>query len=289
MDKADQLARDLIAAKTEQELRSLLPQIAAVAQEADGDAPLEGLLSILMDKDAQVALAIAAWLSDGQGAAAAKVLIHHCSVRYLMADAPARVDLSLITAAEARTAARRMNLVLASPAFVVGWVLEMSKRWPDEEVVVDSCDDVLYYLVREFPTPTHKLLLGLEPHEFTPKVWEMLSHYRSELAEDEARLDAFPWLKEFDLSGREAELLRVHRQRTNDEIIQHAESRSVFAQFATRYRFKYSHRVVVPAGGGETSLQMQEISGKTPLPTSEWSDPIEGLRLRRELARDILA
>jgi hypothetical protein len=161
----------------------------------------------------------------------------------------------------------------------------MSKRWPDEKAVVDTCSDVLYYLVREFPAPTHKLLFALKADEFAPKVWEMLSDCRSQLAEDEARLGSFPWLSEFALSGRESELLRVYRQRTSDDIIQHAQSRSVFAQFATKYRFKYSHRVVLPVGGGETSLQMQEISGEAAMPVSEWSDPIEGLRLRRELAK----
>jgi len=286
VDKADQLARDLIAAKTEQELRQLLPQVASVAGGAESDGPLDGLLSVLMESDERVALAIALWLSNPQQRPAAKALIGHCSVRYLMADAPPHVDLSLVTAAEASSAARRMNLVYAAPAFVAGWVVEMSKRWPEERAVFDSCNDVLFYLMREFPSPTHKLLSNLQAGDFTPKVWEVLSHYRSELAQDEARLDSFPWLNEFALSGREAELLRVYRQRTNDEIIQHAESRSIFAQFATRYRFKYARRVVLPAEGGETSLQMQEMTGHTPIPMSEWSDPIEGVRLRRELARD---
>jgi len=204
-------------------------------------------------------------------------------VRYLHAVSPPEIEISALSLEEALLAAKRMNRMLATPAYVVGWILGILKCWPSDKNAVDGCDQVLRYLVQEFPGPMYPLTLNLSSGDFSSEAWRVLSHYREQLSQDYQVLQALPWLQEFALLPREAEVLRVLRQRTSDEIVRHAKAQSIFAKFAKQINFKYAHRVVVPAAGGETSLQMQEIAGEAPMPQSEWSDPLEGIRLRNDL------
>lgn len=286
MDRIGELARELHGAKSESDLRSLLATIAAVAEEPDGDTEVEGLLYLILEREERIALALATWVDGAQGQAAANALIRHCSVRFLMADNPAPVDLRFVSPEEASKAVQRMNRWVATPAFVLGWILGILRRWPEHQGAFEACDRVLYYLMCEFPGPVHRLIATVRSEAFSARVQQLLAHYRDQLAEDEERLQSFPWLAEFELSGREAEVLRIHRQRTNDEIIGHAEEHSIFAKFATRFRFKYSQRVVLPTAEGETALEMCEMRAEAPFPLSEWSDPLEGIRHRNELWKE---
>ena len=64
-------------------------------------------------------------------------------------------------AIEAPPVVKRMNRLFATPAYVLGWVLEMLKRWANLKEAMIARDDVLNYLVQEFPGVMYQLTVNL--------------------------------------------------------------------------------------------------------------------------------
>src|SRR5258708_4418895 len=142
------------------EVRTLLREIASLPEVAD-DGGVGVLLSDILERDDLTAAALARWLGERPMESAAQQLLRYCSVRYLHAVSPPEIEISALSLEEALLAAKRMNRMLATPAYVVGWILGILKCWPSDKNAVNGCDQVLHYLVQEFPGPMYPLTLNL--------------------------------------------------------------------------------------------------------------------------------
>jgi len=267
----------------------LLEKVATLITGTDADerGEIDPLLYIIIKSPILCAKALLTWFGESPRDDAAHALVHRVSVAYWRAGAAADVVFPSTNPSAAVLAGCRMNARFVAPEYALGWVLAMLRSWPDDGMAISGSDKLLHYLTSEFFDTLHDLFAKVEPEMFASQPRELLQHYKAQMTAERALREGYPYLKEFAMSPEERDVVRALRRQVHKEVMRGAEKKSIFMQFMEQRRFKYARTVSLEVAGQpleqEVVVEMKKHSVEMEFPLSEWKDPMDGLRARRDL------
>jgi hypothetical protein len=268
----------------------LLDEVAKLVTGSDTDerGEIDSLLHVIIKSPILCAKALLTWFGESPRDDAANALVRRVSVAYFRAGAPADVVFPSTNPSAAVLAGCRMNARFVAPEYALGWVLAMLRSWPDDRMAISGSARLLHYLTGEFFDTLHDLFAKVEPEIFASQPRELLRHYKVQMADERALREGYPYLKEFAMSPEERDVVRALRRQLHNDVMRGAEKKSIFMQFMEQRRFKYARTVSLEVAGqplDQVVVEMKQHLVEMELPLSEWKDPMDELRARRDLRK----
>lgn len=268
------------------ELTQLCRETAKTSSPDECLAQAANCIRAICQSRAIFALAISAWLTNGEDIRLAKALIHEASVTYFQATNAQVFDLSLVDEQLAQLAACRLCALHPSPAISLGWALSLATSYPASPAALQIAQKLLQHHVAEYPSTTQRILSSENcPFQSLDLAIQGLSN----LKEHEADLAALPRLREFTMPPDMRLIYASLKRSENRDIHRHSDQNSFFSQLFTAQHFKYASKTAIEIRAGdevhETSLEMTALQLSTELPIVELTDPLSSMLYRSRLWR----
>lgn len=100
-----------------------------------GTVDIDNCLHAIAQSPALFPIALARWLAGDTDIRLGKALLHQASVTHLDQRFPQLYDLTGVPVADAITTARRLCVLVATPAISLGWTLSMARDFPNRDAV----------------------------------------------------------------------------------------------------------------------------------------------------------